>query len=160
MLGRPYTVRGRVTKGDERGRTLGFPTANLDAENEVLPAAGVYAGRVRLLDEGEPRASTACRIEIDGALEDASTDADGILEIRIPPGAEHGRVEVGEGQEMVIYELDLGRLNPYASVSGMQQRLKNLGLYEGRIDGERGPLTEEVTVGRLGAPPDRSPGER
>jgi riboflavin kinase/FMN adenylyltransferase len=54
MLGRSYTVRGAVTKGDARGRGLGFPTANLDPENEILPAHGVYAGRVRFLDAGKP----------------------------------------------------------------------------------------------------------
>jgi riboflavin kinase/FMN adenylyltransferase len=59
MLGRPFTVRGRVVKGDERGQTIGFPTANLDPDNEVLPATGVYAGRLRLLDEGDPPASTS-----------------------------------------------------------------------------------------------------
>jgi riboflavin kinase/FMN adenylyltransferase len=56
LLARPYTVRGRVIEGDRRGRTLGFPTLNLDAENEVLPRAGVYAGHVRFLDEGSPEA--------------------------------------------------------------------------------------------------------
>ena len=50
MLGRAYTVRGKVVKGQQRGRSLGFPTANLEPENEVLPAAGVYAGRARFLD--------------------------------------------------------------------------------------------------------------
>jgi riboflavin kinase/FMN adenylyltransferase len=55
MLGRPYAVRGTVVKGEQRGRSLDFPTANLDAENEVLPATGVYAGFLRVLDEGEPR---------------------------------------------------------------------------------------------------------
>ncbi len=54
LLDRPYTVRGRVAVGDRRGRSLGFPTLNLDPESEILPAAGVYAGRVRFLDEGEP----------------------------------------------------------------------------------------------------------
>jgi riboflavin kinase/FMN adenylyltransferase len=54
MLGRPYTVRGSVAKGDERGRTIGFPTANVDPVNEVLPAPGVYAGRLRFLDSGDP----------------------------------------------------------------------------------------------------------
>lgn len=59
MLGRPYGVRGRIVEGDRRGRSLGFPTANLDPENEVLPAAGVYSGRLRFLDEGDPpRSST------------------------------------------------------------------------------------------------------
>ena len=61
LLGRPYTVRGRVVRGDERGRSLGFPTANLAPENEVLPAAGVYAGALRLLDEGDPAAGTVLR---------------------------------------------------------------------------------------------------
>jgi riboflavin kinase/FMN adenylyltransferase len=58
MLGRPFTVRGRVIEGDQRGRTIGFPTANLMPENEVLPAPGVYAGHLRFLDEGAPIAGT------------------------------------------------------------------------------------------------------
>jgi riboflavin kinase/FMN adenylyltransferase len=42
MLGRPYGVEGPVVRGDERGRTLGFPTANLAARNRVIPRNGVY----------------------------------------------------------------------------------------------------------------------
>jgi len=42
MLGRPYGVEGRVVRGRERGRTLGFPTANLHPQNRVRPAGGVY----------------------------------------------------------------------------------------------------------------------
>ena len=42
MLGRPYGVEGRVVHGAERGRTLGFPTANLRPQNRVIPRAGVY----------------------------------------------------------------------------------------------------------------------
>ena len=42
MLGRPYGVEGRVVKGDARGRTLGFPTANLHPQNRVIPRGGVY----------------------------------------------------------------------------------------------------------------------
>ncbi len=45
MLGRPFEARGRVVSGDERGRLLGFPTANVEVPNRVcLPADGVYAG--------------------------------------------------------------------------------------------------------------------
>ena len=54
LLGRSYRVRGSVAKGDQRGRTIGFPTLNLAAENEILPCVGVYACRVRFLDAGEP----------------------------------------------------------------------------------------------------------
>ena len=42
MLGRPYGVEGRVVRGRERGRTLGFPTANLRPQNRVIPRKGVY----------------------------------------------------------------------------------------------------------------------
>ena len=45
MLGRPYEVRGKVVMGDQRGRLLGVPTANVEVPNQVcLPADGVYAG--------------------------------------------------------------------------------------------------------------------
>ena len=55
MLGRPYEVRGTVVKGDQRGRTLGFPTANVRVDGSILlPADGVYAGRVEL-PSGERR---------------------------------------------------------------------------------------------------------
>lgn len=43
MLGRPYAICGRVVAGDRIGRTLGFPTANLDATQLVLPPNGVYS---------------------------------------------------------------------------------------------------------------------
>jgi riboflavin kinase / FMN adenylyltransferase len=45
LLGRPHTVRGAVVRGEQRGRTLGFPTANLSPRLEgFIPADGVYAG--------------------------------------------------------------------------------------------------------------------
>jgi riboflavin kinase/FMN adenylyltransferase len=45
FLGHPYTVRGRVLRGKGRGRQLGFPTANLKPERELIVAPGVYAAR-------------------------------------------------------------------------------------------------------------------
>jgi riboflavin kinase/FMN adenylyltransferase len=48
MLGRPYNISGTVVTGDKRGRTLGFPTANLATDAELLPPNGVYAVRVLL----------------------------------------------------------------------------------------------------------------
>ncbi len=44
-LTQPYRIRGMVTHGARRGATLGFPTANLEAIDTLLPAPGVYAGR-------------------------------------------------------------------------------------------------------------------
>jgi riboflavin kinase/FMN adenylyltransferase len=61
-LGRPYSLRGLVVRGDQRGRTLGFPTANLEVRGsgeggKLVPAPGIYAAR------GTVRSST-----YDGAL--------------------------------------------------------------------------------------------
>jgi riboflavin kinase/FMN adenylyltransferase len=52
-LGRPYTVTGEVVRGDQRGRDLGFPTANVPVGDVAVPADGVYAGRLRRLDSDE-----------------------------------------------------------------------------------------------------------
>jgi riboflavin kinase/FMN adenylyltransferase len=51
LLGRHYTLAGKVVGGEKRGRTLGFPTANILTDKEQLPAAGVYAVIVRHGDE-------------------------------------------------------------------------------------------------------------
>jgi riboflavin kinase/FMN adenylyltransferase len=52
-LGQPFVVRGVVVKGDQRGRELGFPTANVPTRGmHAAPADGVYAGRLRRLDDG------------------------------------------------------------------------------------------------------------
>jgi len=51
LLGRPYNLSGRVAAGDQRGQELGFPTANVEANKELLPPHGVYA--VRCLLRGE-----------------------------------------------------------------------------------------------------------
>ncbi|WP_411346154.1 bifunctional riboflavin kinase/FAD synthetase [Paenibacillus sp. WLX1005] len=55
LLGRPYQLRGKVVDGDKRGRTIGFPTANLQLnEKYVVPRPGVYA--VRVMADGAWRA--------------------------------------------------------------------------------------------------------
>ena len=48
LLGHPYSIDGTVVAGDQRGRQIGFPTANLATENELIPPNGVYAAIVRL----------------------------------------------------------------------------------------------------------------
>ena len=48
LLGHEYFIDGTVMRGDQRGRTLGFPTANLRTENELLPPLGVYTTTTRI----------------------------------------------------------------------------------------------------------------
>jgi riboflavin kinase/FMN adenylyltransferase len=50
MLGRPYGVEGQIVRGDQRGRTIGFPTANLKPRNRVIPKYGVYATAILIND--------------------------------------------------------------------------------------------------------------
>ena len=54
LLGRPYGVRGLVRRGDQRGRELGFPTANIVAPPGWLLADGVYAGRAGWAGQSAP----------------------------------------------------------------------------------------------------------
>ena len=51
-LGRPVSVRGVVQRGDQRGRELGYPTANVPTRTTAVPADGVYAGWLRVLEGG------------------------------------------------------------------------------------------------------------
>ncbi|MGC1302684.1 MAG: bifunctional riboflavin kinase/FAD synthetase [Caulobacteraceae bacterium] len=53
ILGRPFTIEGVVVHGDQLGRTIGFPTANIALEDYVRPAYGIYAARTRLADGRE-----------------------------------------------------------------------------------------------------------
>jgi riboflavin kinase/FMN adenylyltransferase len=52
LLGRPYAISGRVLYGDQRGRTWGFPTANLLVERHNPPLRGVFAVEVGGVEEG------------------------------------------------------------------------------------------------------------
>ena len=51
MLGRAYSLAGKVIRGDQLGHQLGFPTANLDTTSLVLPAHGVYAAHATVRDQ-------------------------------------------------------------------------------------------------------------
>jgi riboflavin kinase/FMN adenylyltransferase len=56
VLGRPHAFSGVVARGEQRGRTIGFPTANVEEVEELVPARGVYAVRVDRLDENAAHA--------------------------------------------------------------------------------------------------------
>jgi riboflavin kinase/FMN adenylyltransferase len=54
LLGRVHDVTRRVVRGDQRGRTIGVPTANLELAGTLLPANGVYAVYARVIDGAAP----------------------------------------------------------------------------------------------------------
>jgi riboflavin kinase / FMN adenylyltransferase len=57
MLGRPFSLAGEVVRGRAVGRTLGFPTANVQPILPIRPAPGIYAVRIRLHDGPHPGAA-------------------------------------------------------------------------------------------------------
>jgi len=59
VLGRPHALSGTVVRGDQRGRTIGFPTANLASVEELVPPHGVYAVLVERLDRPGARRALA-----------------------------------------------------------------------------------------------------
>jgi riboflavin kinase/FMN adenylyltransferase len=82
MLGRPYSLSGEVVRGRERGRLLGFPTANVRPEDprKILPAFGVYAGHARF--DGEERPALA-----NIGLRPTFGEPEPSIEIHIPDGS-------------------------------------------------------------------------
>lgn len=54
LLGRPFEIAGRVIPGDKRGRTIGFPTANIHLDDYLEPMRGVYAVRAAIETTAEP----------------------------------------------------------------------------------------------------------
>lgn len=65
-LGRPYVLEGRVIKGYQRGRGIGFPTANIDCDGQLTPLEGVYAGRCAVGGAVYPAAVSVGRMETFG----------------------------------------------------------------------------------------------
>lgn len=59
LLGRLVEIEGPVVRGAARGRAIGYPTANIAAENELLPRPGIYAARARLLSRPDAPAYAA-----------------------------------------------------------------------------------------------------
>jgi hypothetical protein len=84
--------------------------------------------RLRFLQYGESRSNVPYRISIDGGKpRDGKLDADGKLQIRVLPNAKVATVIVGEPGFEQSFEFNLGALDPLSELSGVQQRLNNLG---------------------------------
>jgi hypothetical protein len=98
--------------------------------------------RIQLLRHGKPRKHTSYSLEIDGVVEQGMTDDDGVVGASIPPAARRGVLTLTDTGES--FDLDLGGLDPVTELTGVQGRLRNLGLYRGPIDGVLGAQTERA----------------
>jgi len=85
------------------------------------------------------RANFTYTLQIDNQTFEGKTDAEGWIEQIIPPSAKKGQLILTDSDE--TYDLNLGHLDPLDQLEGVQQRLKNLGLYVGDIDGKDGDMT-------------------
>jgi len=107
--------------------------------------------RVRLLDAtGEPISDAPYRMRVGRRRYEGRTDADGRIERGVSPTATSVEVEVDvenpddQDAGAVVWRFDLNRLEPPETPLGAQARLKNLGYYDGGLDGVIGPATERA----------------
>ena len=110
-----------------------------DAKHRFRRKAVPAKFRLQLKKNGEPRADLVYTLNIDSEVFEGKTDGDGWIEHPIPPGAEKGQLILTDTAEII--KLNLGRLDPLDQAEGVQQRLKNLGLYTGKVDGKAGGMT-------------------
>jgi hypothetical protein len=94
--------------------------------------------KVRFLDEeGKPYDSIKYVLEVDGViLKDDETTSDGWIKETIPPNAKQGKIIFKRGQHQEVFTVNLGHMNPFDTLSGLQQRLNNLGYSCGSPTGE------------------------
>lgn len=89
-------------------------------------------------ESGEPIANSGYSLNVEGDWREGTTDDDGWLDEPIPMDAESASLTLLD----TIYPLHIGHLDPIDTVTGIQARLRNLGLDAGDIDNDLGPRTE------------------
>ena len=84
--------------------------------------------QLRVLIAERPRANEPFRLLIDGVLIEGSTDADGCIDLPIPPDAQRGELVVGQTlEDRQTFQLNFGHMDPVSEITGIQKRLLNLG---------------------------------
>ncbi|NVB41975.1 peptidoglycan-binding protein [Pseudenhygromyxa sp. WMMC2535] len=132
------------------GDQLFIPERRMKPEHVMTDARhtfrrkGVPASfRLQLFDFGEPRANQAFTLIVDGETTiEGSADADGVVEVKLPPRSRTGELTIGEDEFVV--QLMFGHLDPIDELSGVQQRLTNLGYDCGPANGTLGTKTREA----------------
>ncbi|MEO7675027.1 MAG: riboflavin kinase, partial [Pyrinomonadaceae bacterium] len=136
MLGRPYGVEGVIIRGNRRGHTIGFPTANLKPHNRVIPKYGVYA-TATLVDGTWRRSITNIGVRptfendaepsIESYLFDFNGDLYGdVLRVRFLHGIRDERKFNGIDELKAQIEKDSGRALNYFRHEGVRNMLEIL----------------------------------
>jgi hypothetical protein len=124
---------------DKRAKTVTVKTGSFRRfRRKGVPARF----RMLLVEQGEPKAGVPFWLYIDGVPIDGETDADGLIEVPLPPDARQGKLVIGEPGAALEFELHFGHLDPVDSIDGVQARLNNLGFPCGAVDGVLGEKTK------------------
>jgi N-acetylmuramoyl-L-alanine amidase len=123
-------------------RELREETVPTDQRHRFLLRASRVPLELRFLDLDEPRAQAPYRLIVDVVHEfEGQLDDDGVLTVQIPADARRGEIWVGEEPDRDHHVFAIGHLDPANELSGVQQRLNNLGFPCGAEDGELGDVT-------------------
>ncbi len=133
MLGRPYGVEGVIIRGNRRGHTIGFPTANLKPHNRVIPRYGVYA-TATLIDGAWRKSITNIGVrptfesDADPSIESYIFDFDGdlygdVLRVRFLHRIRDERKFSGIDELKAQIERDSARARNYFSHPGVKNML-------------------------------------
>lgn len=94
--------------------------------------------RIQLMNFDTPISNAEYTIDIDGKESKGKTDNEGWIKQTILPNAKLAKLVLADGSK---YELKLGNLDPVNEITGIQGRLRNLGFYEGSVNGQ---MTDET----------------
>jgi hypothetical protein len=106
----------------------------VDATHKFVRKATPDRLRIRLLRDFQPRANEPYTLVVDGKTINGTTDGDGMVDQPLSPGAQQAKLILDGGKE--VHDLAMRQIDPIDTISGMQGRLRNLGLLSGDITGE------------------------
>ena len=116
-------------------------SGNTDAHHKFRRRGEPGILRLVVKEMDEPRANQPYILKVGGQEWRGVTDPAGRIERPIPSQARKATLIVGEGEDQAEYELNLGRLDPIETVSGVKARLSNLGYDVGAVNGVIGQKT-------------------
>lgn len=117
LLGRDVSVLGTVVRGSRRGRTIGFPTANIDPHHEAIPAIGVYAVKVKI---GRKKHGGVANIGFRPTFYGAKTRREPVIEIHI---LDFSKLIYGEDVEVVFLKR-IRQERKFRSKEALSSRIK------------------------------------